>query len=416
MVKQIFQSLPLLMIIATSCNSSNNSNEQSKNKDSANYKEGTFGYDVNFLKQHDDVVVLQSDGGTSQVIVSPKYQAKVFTSTADGNEGSSFGWVNYKAFSGPLDEHMNGYGGENRFWLGPEGGRFSLYFKPKAEMTFANWKTPAPIDTEPWNVTTKSDVSVAMQKDMNLTNYNGTQMQMHVDRTVNILNRQQAAERVGVALNNSLKVVGYETKNVLTNKGTTAWTEETGMPCIWILDMFKPSDETTIVIPFKNSAGQPFNTVATTNYFGEIPADRIKHKDEVLYFKADGKSRGKLGVLPAKVKPVAGSYDAKNRVLTITMFDVSPESKYLNQEWNTKKPPFSGDAMNAYNDGPLEDGTQMGPFYEIESVSPAAFLKPNESLSHSHSVFHFTGSEEALDAIAKKVFGVSLDQIKKAFQ
>ena len=29
----------------------------------------------------------------------------------------------------------------------------------------------------------------------------------------------------------------------------------------------------------------------------------------VLYFKADGKSRGKLGVVPGKAKPFAGSYD-----------------------------------------------------------------------------------------------------------
>jgi hypothetical protein len=57
----------------------------------------------------------------------------------------------------------------------------------------------------------------------------------------------------------------------------------------------------------------------------------------------------------------------------------------------------------------------MGPFYEIESVSPAAFLKPDQTLSHKHSVFHFTGNEQALDGIAKKLFGTSLDDIKKAF-
>jgi len=35
--------------------------------------------------------------------------------------------------------------------------------------------------------------------------------------------------------------------------------------------------------------------VATCNYFGQIPP--LKHTD-MLYFKADGKSRGKLGVGP----------------------------------------------------------------------------------------------------------------------
>jgi hypothetical protein len=407
---------PLLLIAMTqaACNNAQQK-QQGGNKDETSFKEGTFGYDLHFLQQHDSVVILQADGENAKVIVSPKYQAKVFTSTAAGDEGTSFGWVNYKAFSGTEDAHMNAYGGENRFWLGPEGGKFSLFFKPGAEMVFNNWKTPAPIDTETWNVTNKSNTAVTLQKDMKLTNYKGSEMTLSVDRTIKILDRQQINNNIGVALDTSIKAVGYETVNVLTNKGTSAWTETTGMPCMWLLDMFKPSPATVIVVPFKNSKGVAFDKVATTNYFGQIPADRLKHTDEVLYFKADGKSRGKLGVVPDKAKPVAGSYDAQNKILTAIMFEVAPEAKYLNQEWNTTKPSFTGDAVNAYNDGPLADGTQMGPFYEIESVSPAAFLKPNQSLSHKHSVFHFTGSEQSLNVVARKLFGVSLDDVKKAF-
>jgi hypothetical protein len=398
-------------MIHSSCN---NSSHQSDNKDTTS-KQGTFGYDLHFLKQHDSIVVLESDNGKSQIIVSPKYQAKVFTSTANGNEGLSFGWVNYKAFSGGVDAHMNAYGGENRFWLGPEGGRFSLFFKPGSKMVFDSWKTPAPIDTESWNVTNKSNNSVALQKEMKLTNYKGTELQLMVDRKIRMLGRQQINNDVELVVDSAVKVVGYETENVLTNKGATEWTEATGVPCMWILDMFKPTPATIIVVPFKNAKGQPFSNVATTNYFGEIPTDRIKHSDDVLYFKADGKSRGKLGIKPAKAKQFAGSYDAEHKVLTVIRFDVEPDAKYLNQEWNTTKPPFSGDAANAYNDGPLADGTQMGPFYELESVSPAAFLKPGQSLSHKQAVFHFTGNEQSLDAIAKKVFGVTISDIKTAF-
>lgn len=57
----------------------------------------------------------------------------------------------------------------------------------------------------------------------------------------------------------------------------------------------------------------------------------------------------------------------------------------------------------------------MGPFYEMESVSPAAFLKPGESLSHKHAVFHFTGDEKELDAMAQKLLGVTTENIQKAF-
>ena len=40
------------------------------------YAKGTFGYDLDFLKQTDSVVVLNTKNGSGQVIVSPKYQAK----------------------------------------------------------------------------------------------------------------------------------------------------------------------------------------------------------------------------------------------------------------------------------------------------------------------------------------------------
>jgi hypothetical protein len=347
------------------------------------------------------------------VIVSPKYQAKVFTSTANGNEGQSFGWINYKAFGAPVDPHMNAYGGENRFWLGPEGGVFSLYFPKASEMVFENWKTPAPIDTEPWNVVSVTNKRVLLQKEMKLMNYAGTELHLTADREINILTKDNIAGKIDAELNDSIKTVGYLTSNRIINKGNFAWTEQTGMPCIWILDMFPPSAKTTILVPY-NEGKRKGDKIATTDYFGEIPSDRIKYSNGVLLFKADGRSRGKLGLGPDRAKPFAGSWDADNGVLTITYFDVDPAGKYLNQEWNTTKPVFSGDAVNAYNDGPLQDGSQMGPFYEIESVGPAAFLKPGEKQIHNHYVFHFTGQKQYLEPIALKVFGISLSDIEKA--
>ena len=414
MLKKILFPLSMIIMIVSSCSNSGQK-QQTQNNNLSSYQQGSFGYDLDFLQQYDSVVVLRDDSGNSKIIVSPKYQAKVFTSTADGNHGVSFGWVNYKAFAATPDSHMNAFGGENRIWLGPEGGKFSLFFKPSADMVFANWKTPAAFDTELWDVTNKTDQSVTLHKTMHLTNYKGTDLDVSVDRSIKILNKVAIAKRMALTLDTSVKVVGYETDNIITNNGKNEWTEANGMPCIWMLDMFKPSPATVIVIPFKNAAGKPFNKVATTNYFGEIPGERLKHKDDVLYFKADGTSRGKLGVSPDYAKPVAGSYDPQHKVLTIITFDLDTTARYLNQEWNTSKPSFSGDAVNAYNDGRLADGSQMGPFYEMESVSPAAFLKPGQSLSHKHAVFHFTGDEKALDTISKKLLGVSVTDIEKAF-
>ena len=280
-------------------------------------------------------------------------------------------------------------------------------------MVFANWKTPAPIDTESWQIEKKDDHSVTLKKDINLTNYTGSSLKMSVTREIGIQDKNDIEKSLAVKLGDSVKYVGYYTDNTLKNTGDNEWTEQTGMPCIWILDMFNPSDSTVIVIPHKPAA--PGAKVATTDYFGEIPLDRIKFSDGILYFKADGKKRGKLGIVPQSALPFAGSYDAQNNVLTITSFTVDNTAKYLNQEWNTVKPSFSGDAMNAYNDGPLTDGSQMGPFYELESVSPPAALKPSEEIKHMHNVYHFTGNREELNAIAQKVLGTSLDKIALAF-
>ena len=390
-----------------SCQMNNSTNQNMKD-----FEKGTFAYDLEFLKKRDSVYVLKTVDGDAQVIVSPKYQAKVFTSTADGLNGKSFGWINYEAFDGEPDPHMNGYGGEDRLWLGPEGGKFSLFFAPGKAMEFENWHTPPAIDTESWDLIDANDQKISMRKEMSLTNYAGTKLQLSVDRQVKIIEPAAIAQILNITLDESVKSVGFETNNALTNTGDNAWDENTGAPCMWNLDMFAPSPKTVIVIPYRQ---QVSGKVATTDYFGEIPKDRVKYENGVLFLKADGKSRGKLGIPPQRATSFAGSYAADNGVLTITYFDVDNEGVYLNQEWTADKDPLTGDAINAYNDGPLEDGTQMGPFYEIESVSPAAFLKPGEKLEHKHSVFHFTGDQKILDSISKQILGVSLSEIEMAF-
>ncbi|HSI75994.1 MAG TPA: DUF6786 family protein [Lunatimonas sp.] len=379
------------------------------------YEKGTFGFDLEFLADYDSLVVLGS--GDAQLIVSPAFQGKVFTSTASGLEGKSFGWLNYDAISSQTTApHINAYGGEDRFWLGPEGGQYSIYFDPGSEMVFDNWQTPAPIDSEPWNLVSSSEMSAQLTKSLQLKNYMGTTIQGEVDRVINLLTEADVQRLLDIQLEDRTDWVGFESVNTLTNTGSAPWTEESGTVCIWILGMFNPSDATTIVIPYLTGNERDLGPIATTDYFGEIPGDRIAMQDGILYFKGDGKHRGKLGISPERATAVAGSYDAQNKVLTIVQYD-KPEEKslYMKQIWAIQDEPYKGDVINSYNDGPLENGDQMGPFYELETVSPAAFLEPEQSITHTHRTFHFEGEERQLNVLAEKVFGISLEKINEAF-
>jgi hypothetical protein len=87
----------------------------------------------------------------------------------------------------------------------------------------------------------------------------------------------------------------------------------------------------------------------------------------------------------------------------------------VNSKWGDQASPFSGDVVNSYNDGPVEDGSIMGPFYEIESSSPAALLSAGCRISHTQRIFHITGDEDKLSLITEKLFHQSLSEIKKIF-
>ncbi len=116
-----------------------------------------FEEDVAFLKKYSPVVELTDSKGKSKVAVMAGLQGSVMTSTAGPPDNLSYGWINRPLFeSGDTSVHMNAFGGEERFWLGPEGGQFSIFFAKDSAFTFTNWHTPTLIDLDPWKVASQS--------------------------------------------------------------------------------------------------------------------------------------------------------------------------------------------------------------------------------------------------------------------
>jgi hypothetical protein len=312
-------------------------------------------------------------------------------------------------------EHYNPYGGEDRVWIAPEGGQFSIFFAPNVPFDLAHWYTPGAIDTQPFDIVDQSSTSVKFSKSFSLQNRSGTKFNIRIDRQVKLLSTAQIWRDLNMEPLDHIKMVGFESLNTLTNTGAAAWEKKSGLLSIWILGQFQASPNTTIVIPVHEGSVAELGVPVTSNYFGSIPADRLTIKANAIYMKADAEYRGKLGINPARGKGLLGSYDAGNHVLTIVQHTLpKPDADFVKNTWEIQDAPFKGDMTNAYNDGPAADGSRLGHFYEMESVSPAMELKPGQSIEHTQRTIHLEGDEKELDRIARAVLGVSLDEIRSA--
>lgn len=363
-----------------------------------------YGTDRRFLETHVEVIELSN--GERRLIATPTLQGRILTSSADGDEGYSFAWLNYPLIaSGKPLAHVNNYGGEDRFWLGPEGGQYSLFFPKGTDFGFDDWQTPAAIDTESWEIAARDDSRVTFRKDAELENTAGNVLSLRLERDVELLADSEAERLLEGRIPDGVRVVAFRTVNRLTNRGTFEWNRQTGMPSIWTIGQFAPSPQTTMIIPLKPAPGAEVNDA----YFGKIPADRLKITDDTLYYKGDGQMRGKIGIPPEMTIPVCGALDRQNCVLTIVRFNFDPsQNTYVNAMWEHQSEPFKGDVINAYNDGPLADGSIMGPFYELESSSPAANLRPGETITHTRTTLHLQGPLAALEALAARLLGYKL--------
>lgn len=378
-----------------------------------------FDEDVTFLKKFSEVIVLADPEGQSRIAVMPGLQARVMTSTAGAPENLSYGWINRAFFeAGDTSTHMNAFGGEERIWLGPEGGQFGLFFAKDSAFTFENWHTPRLIDLDAYNRIGTTPHSATFEKSATLTNYAGTNFSIRIQREIRVLSAAEAYRHLDIPPDPNLISVAYQSINRLENRGQSAWSKQTGLLSIWLLGMFNPSPDLTMVIPYNQGPASALGPIVNDDYFGKVPEGRLKIADSVIYFKGDGAYRSKIGLSPSRAKDVMGSYDPASRTLTIVKYSKGETGdSYVNSKWEIQREPYKGDVVNAYNDGPPSPGAKpMGPFYELESSSPARELEPGQYIQHTQTTFHFQGNKPALDAVAMRILGVPIADIEAAFR
>lgn len=364
-----------------------------------------FDDDVAFISKHAKVIVLEHESG-GRVAVSPTLQGRVMTS-AVSDKGPGLGFVHRAFFEGgKVSTAFDNYGGEDRFWLGPEGTKFSLYFAPGKPLDFDHWQTPHAFNEGAWDVGEQTKQRVAMRKALSLQNHAGVPFEVAVERTIDLIDGARASAALGAAVPESVQWVAFESRNAITNSGKEPWTRDKGLVNVWILGMYAPSSDATAIIPFDPKGEGP---IVRDDYFGKVPSDRLVAHEAHLTLRCDGQHRSKIGVGPSRAKSVLGSYSPSAGLLTIVQYDGPRPGVYPSGVWKEDEDPFAGDVVNAYNDGPVAPGKpSLGGFYELETLSPGAELAPGATLVHTHRTFHFVGAREALDPLARAVLGVPL--------
>lgn len=187
---------------------------------------------VELLKDsRNEAVVLNARRGAASVLVAPGLVGRVMCSTFDRNRGLANAWINKSGIErGKVDPVFNNFGGEERFWLAPEGGPFGLVFGRK-DSKFENYCVQAGMTTTEYGVLSQDDRSVSMQADLSLENHSGTMFDLRVQRRISLLEfcpYTQVSRGV-------LQAAGFQSENTVMNTGTKAWTEEGGTIAMWCL-------------------------------------------------------------------------------------------------------------------------------------------------------------------------------------
>jgi len=351
--------------------------------------------------------LLEGKQKNKKVIVSPSLVGRVLGSTVGGKQGNILGWINQEAIEkGPVDPVFNNFGGEERFWFAPEGGQFGLNMG-KHISSWQHYNVQHAFTRQPFKVVAANKKSINMQSKMKLTNAAGTQFVMDVDRTVHILE----ACPYTLGLGDKTDFVGFETVNVTTNAAKTPVLPQKGALGMFCLTQFLAHPHLVIIVPFRPGSVNKLGPAVRKEYFkdfclnGKLPSHRYHIDKNFALMKADGKVRGKFGVGRTRAVPRLASINLKTNELIIVDCDFYPELQYAGSYWHKMKDPYDGDVVSVSYEGPMENG-QPGKAYELETLSPALFLRPGQSFSHRNRIFHIFASAKTLDSICQKYLGV----------
>ncbi|MFI3290250.1 MAG: DUF6786 family protein [Opitutales bacterium] len=396
--------LPISLLLCASCGLV----EEAQRKSAVDW---TFQKDFTLLNQYADCHVLAD--GDSYIAVSPKLQARVLVASLDGVKGESLGWYNRKMIvNGTAEYAHNIIGGIDRFSLAPEGGDNALFFKKGDSIIAENWKAPAFLSTEPWQVIAKDEKHILFEKSASVVNAKDAKFDIKVLRQISILDKAQAGEFLGTEIAEDINMVAFQSINKITNEGSAKWQKEDGLIAESLQSCFTAGGNTYAFIPYKNDEG--LGNMYNDKYFDASDNEfRFLLTDDYARLRVDAKKLIEIGVNAKRSKSMALAYDANKNILTVVTY-VAPsvDVPYITSMWQRSDDTLNGDAISVFNDGvSAQSSFDFDNYYEITTNSPALALEAKASQLHVHRVYQFYGSEYELGLLSEKLAGISIEEL-----
>jgi hypothetical protein len=368
------------------------------------------------LKQTGSEPILLEGSQGRTVIVAPKLVGRVMCAGFDGLEGTTNAYINAeqisKGFSkiGPGSE--NDFGGEERIWFAPEGGKYGFFFEPGAEQNWANYMIFKAMHSLQYKVAQIAPDRrwVVFNAPAQLTNYQGRQFNLGVTRRISVLDWCPFTN--DNVLGRETEFTGFQSETWAQNTGKQPWDKQSSPISLWTVGQFNCRKHTVVMLPFKEGAKEPI----TTEYFryfipggGAMPDNYWAVKPGCGLLKVNGDVQTKLEMRAGPCLGRLGSIDLETFELTVVEFQLYPELSYTASFFL----PYEGDLLDG---GAMSSFVSQGPIgssiYELETCSPIMELAPGQSFLHLSRTYHIRGRREAIDKICQRYFNIDIKTLE----
>ena len=324
----------------------------------------SYGEAREFLVKHTELVEL-TNGEGARVAVCPQWQGRVMTSTCGGMEGPSFGFINDEFITaGKPNLHFNNYGAEERLWLSPEGGQFSLWFEPGKPQNLDNWFTPPAFNEGAWKVVSAPADAAPHGHDDEAPEHLGHAAASRRQPRRPLAGQFRSAADPRRGSGEEDRRPGREERGLRDRQPLDQPRrrhdprERPGFDLDPGHDELRAADggDRALQAGRRGRVGP----VVKSDYFGAVPHQRLRTLPEAVLLRADGNWRSKIGISQRRARNLLGSIDFQNNVLTLVHFSMPADPTrelYMNNQWGGPlAEPYRGDVANSYNDGPPAPG------------------------------------------------------------